>query len=84
VNLNKKFQNRLTCICNKHVFFEIIENVECDWGVHFIIQCPKCEELFSADCECPAFGSILNLLQHNNLLYSESEKSYYIENSHPK
>ena len=84
MDLSEKFQNKLHCICNEDVIFEIIENIECDWGTHFVIQCPKCEELFSADCECPAFGSILNLLQHNNSLYSEHEKSQYHANSHPK
>ena len=84
MNLSEKFQNKLHCICNEDVVFEIIEDIECDWGTHFVIQCPNCEELFSADCECPAFGSILNLLQHNNSLYSESEKSQYLANSHPK
>ncbi len=60
MNLNQKFQNKLHCICNEDVVFEIIEDIECDWGTHLVIQCPKCEELFSADCECPAFGNILN------------------------
>jgi len=84
MNLSEKFQNKLHCICNEDVIFEIIENIECDWGTHLVIQCPKCEELFSADCECPAFGNILNLLQHNNSLYSKHEKSQYLTNSHPK
>ena len=84
MDLSQKFQNKLHCICNVDVVFEIIEDVECDWGTHFVIQCPKCEELFSADCECPAFGNILQLTQKNNLLYSDEEKSKYLTNSHPK
>jgi len=84
MNLSEKFQNKLHCICNEDVIFEIIENIECDWGTHLVIQCPKCEELFSTDCKCPAFGNILNLLQHNNSLYSKHEKSQYLTNSHPK
>ena len=84
MNFSEKFQNKLNCVCNEDVIFEIIDDIECDWGTHFVIQCPKCEELFSADCECPAFRSILNLLQHNNSLYSEEEKLQYLANSHPK
>ena len=42
----KKFENYLKCSCNNIVIFEIIPEVECDWGIHTIIQCPKCEELF--------------------------------------
>jgi hypothetical protein len=84
MGLNEKFQNPLHCICSEDVIFEIIEDIECDWGEHFVVQCPKCEELFSADCKCPAFGNILDLLQKNNLLYSEREKSQYLKNSHPK
>ena len=84
MNLNQKFQNKLHCICNESVAFEIIEDIECDWGSHFVIQCPKCEELFSADCECPAFANILHLLENNPELYSDKEKSNYITNSHPK
>ena len=84
MNLNLKFQNKLRCICNEDVTFEIIEDIECDWGSHFVIQCPKCEELFSADCECPAFANILQLLEKNYVLYSDKEKSEYLANSHPK
>ena len=84
MNLNQKFQNELHCICNEDVIFEIIEDIECDWGIHFVIQCPKCEELFSVDCKCPAFENILNLLQNNNSLYSDQEQSQYLANSHPK
>jgi hypothetical protein len=84
MDLNKKFQNTLHCICNEHVVFEIIDDIECDWGDHFVVQCPKCEELFSADCKCPAFGNILQLSQNNNSLYSDDEKSEYLKNSHPK
>ena len=64
----------LHCICNQDVVFEIIDDIECDWGNHAVIQCPRCQELFSVDCECPAFGSILNLLKNNNLLYSDKDK----------
>ena len=54
----KKFENYLKCSCNNIVIFEIIPEVECDWGLHTIIQCPKCEELFSIDVKCPAFQTI--------------------------
>ncbi|MCV0430140.1 hypothetical protein [Nitrosopumilus sp.] len=84
MDFNQRFQNRLHCICDESVFFEIIEDIECDWGNHFVIQCPKCEELFSVDCECPAFGNIFNLSKNNDLPYSEKEKIDYFKNSHPK
>ena len=57
MSINDKFQNKLHCICNEDVIFEIIDDIECDWGNHTVIQCPQCEELFSIDCECPAFQS---------------------------
>jgi len=78
-----KFQNTLQCVCNEKVIFDIIEDIECDWGSHVVIQCPKCEELFSTDKECPAFQNILKLLTNNPSLYSDEEKSEYLSNSHP-
>lgn len=83
VILSEKFQNKLYCICNEHVIFDVIDEIECDWGVHSVIQCPKCEELFSTDKECPAFQNILKLLNNNPSLYSDEEKSKYFSNSHP-
>ena len=43
--MTEKFKNNLKCICNNIVVFEIINDVECNWGIHTLIQCPKCEEL---------------------------------------
>jgi len=83
MNMSEKFQNRLRCICNYDVLFEIIDEIECDWGVHIVIQCPKCQELFSVDKKCPAFKNIFELLENNIKLYSEKEKSDYLLNSHP-
>ena len=80
----EKFQNKLKCTCDENVLFEIIDDIECDWGNHIVIQCPKCEEIFSIDCECPAFQNILKLVERNNSLYSDSEKLEYLKNSHPK
>jgi len=80
----EKFQNKLHCTCNESVFFEIIENIECDWGTHDVIQCPKCEEIFSVDCECPAFQNILKLLEYNDSIFSDLEKSDYLKNAHPQ
>lgn len=77
-----KFQNKLRCICNNDVFFEIIGEIECDWGIHTVIQCPNCEELFSVDKKCPAFQNILELLKDNAKLFSEKEKYDYLSNSH--
>jgi hypothetical protein len=84
MNNSEKFQNKLNCTCKENVIFEIIEDIECDWGVHTVIQCPKCEEIFSVDCECPAFQNILKLLEYNNSFYSDLEKVEYLKNSHPK
>ena len=79
----KKFENHVKCTCNNFVIFEIIPEVECDWGLHTIIQCPKCEELFSIDVKCPAFQTIFKLLKENMLLYTDDEQSNYLLNSHP-
>ena len=78
-----KFKTRLQCICNNSVVFEIIENVECDWGEHSVIQCPKCEELYSIDKQCPAFQNIFELEKNNPGLYSKQEISDYLSQSHP-
>ena len=56
-----KFQKKLTCVCKNIVLFEIISEIECDWGCHTVIQCPRCEELFSIDKKCPAFETIEKL-----------------------
>ena len=48
-----KFQKKLLCVCQNTVLFEIIPEIECDWGSHMVIQCPKCEELFSIDKKMP-------------------------------
>jgi hypothetical protein len=82
MNLDK-FQNRLNCTCNQHVIFDIIEDIECDWGSHTVIQCPKCEDLFSVDKKCLAFKSIEDLLKINHVLYSEEEQSDYLSHPHP-
>ena len=81
--MNEKFQNPLCCVCNEFVIFDVIDEIDCDWGSHTVIQCPKCEELFSTDKECPAFQNILKLLNNNPSLYSDKEKSAYVSNSHP-
>ena len=71
------------CICENIVFFEIIPKVECDWGIHTIIQCPKCKELFSIDNGCPAFQTIAQLLKENTQLYTHKEQFSYFAKSHP-
>lgn len=78
-----KFQNTIHCICNEDIIFEIIDDIECDWGSHTVIQCPKCEELFSIDCECPAFQNAMKLTLLNENLFSVEQKSNYLKNSHP-
>ena len=79
---DKKFQNPIKCICKNIVIFEIIPDVECDWGIHTIIQCPKCEELFSIDIKCPAFETIELLWEKNSDLYTNHEQILYLVNSH--
>ena len=79
----KKFQKKITCICKNIVLFEIIPEIECDWGCHTIIQCPKCEELFSIDVKCPAFQTIEKLLKENTTLYNYDEQFSYLSKSHP-
>lgn len=83
VDFRNKFQKKLYCICNSSVIFEIIDDIECDWGNHSVIQCPKCEELFSIDCKCPAFQNVLKLMEKNNSLLTSLEESDYLKNSHP-
>jgi len=75
-----KFQKKLQCICQNMVLFEIIPEIECDWGSHIVIQCPTCEELFSIDKKCPAFQTIELLLKQNTgLLSNEEQVSYTID-----
>jgi hypothetical protein len=83
MNILEKFQNKLRCICGNNVLFEMIDEIECDWGFHTVIRCPNCEELFSVDKKCPAFQNIFELLKNNATLYTEKEKSDYLSNSHP-
>ena len=83
MDLTKKFQNNLHCICDEHVIFDIVYDVECDWGNHVLVQCPRCEEIFSTDKKCPAFQNILKLLTNNPSLYSGEEETEYQLNSHP-
>lgn len=77
-----KFQKKLLCVCQNTVLFEIIPEIECDWGSHMVIQCPKCEELFSIDKKCPAFQSIELLLKQNNGLFSNKDQSSYSAGCH--
>ena len=79
----KKFQNKLSCVCKNIVLFEIIPEIECDWGFHTVIQCPKCEELFSIDKKCIAFQSLEQLFKLNIGLFTEKEKFDYLLNPHP-
>lgn len=80
---SQKFKNQIRCICDKSVNFEIIDDIECDWGSHLVIQCPNCQELFSIDNSCPAFHDVLDLEKNNFELFSDKEKFDYVSNSHP-
>ncbi len=82
VTSNDRFSKKLNCICKSAVLFEIIDEIECDWGVHKVIQCPNCEELFSVDKKCPAFKNIFELIDINEGLYTFEEKNEYLKNSH--
>ena len=77
-----KFQKKLTCVCKNIVTFEVIPEIECDWGSHTVIQCPKCEELFSIDKKCPAFETIEKLWKENIKLYTNDEQFSYLAKSH--
>ena len=70
------------CSCDKDVVFELIQDIECDWGNHNVIQCPNCEELFSIDKQCSAFQNLLNLFACNDGLLTDQEKSEYVLSSH--
>jgi hypothetical protein len=79
---NKKFQNKLDCVCKNNVIFEIIPEIECEWGIHTVIQCPNCKELFSTDKKYSAFETIEKLWKNNVELYDSKEKLFYLEKSH--
>lgn len=81
----KKFDTLLLecSSCSVKVIFDLIDDIECDWGSHAVIQCPNCEELFSIDNQCPTFSSIIVLLELNPGLLSSIEKSNYLLKSHP-
>ena len=68
--------------CKVKIIFNLIEDIECDWGSHTVIQCPNCEELFSIDNQCPAFSSLMILLEFNPDLFGDKEKSDYLSKSH--
>lgn len=80
-----KFDNLLLqcSSCNVKVVFDLIDDIECDWGSHAVIQCHNCEELFSIDHQCPAFSSLMVLLESNIDLFNSEEKSRYLSKSHP-
>ena len=82
--MNKFVDHLLQCSsCNVKVIFDLIDDIECDWGSHIVIQCPNCEELFSIDQRCPAFSSLLDLFELNDDLLSQQEKLDYLSKSHP-
>ena len=79
----EKFSESRRCTCNELVEFETIDEIECDWGSHVVIQCPRCEALFSIDTQCPAFGNVLDLEETNMGLFSGKEKFEYQKKPHP-
>lgn len=82
--MNKFVNLRLQCSsCNVKVVFDLIDDIECDWGSHKVIQCPNCEELFSIDHVCPAFSNLLDLIELNDNLFDKKEKFDYLSAFHP-
>ncbi|MSV27081.1 MAG: hypothetical protein CK527_04160 [Nitrosarchaeum sp.] len=75
--------NQLECSsCHDKVIFDFIEEIECDWGIHQVIQCPNCEELFSIDQKCPAFSNFNDLFELNLNLLTNQQKINYFNQSH--
>ena len=72
----------LCSTCGKEVIFVKIEDVECDYGIHTLIQCPDCEELFSIDGPCNAFQNLLELANYNPKTLSEYEIEHYRLSAH--
>jgi len=68
--------------CNHVGTFDLIEDIECDWGTHDVIQCNSCQELFSIDKQCQAFQDALILSACNDDLMTDKEKYEYIKNPH--
>ncbi|MDH3192060.1 MAG: hypothetical protein OEM18_05190 [Nitrosopumilus sp.] len=84
MNAEKFINTILRCSsCDQNVAFELIEDIECNWGSHNVIQCPNCEELFSIDTKCPAFQDLLNLLDCNTELLTKKEQLIYVTTRHP-
>ena len=71
-------------ICKNNIVFDIIPEIECDWVIHTVVQCPKCDELFSIDSKCPAFQTIESLAKINDTLFTTKEPILYLQNSYPK
>ena len=69
-------QALLCSTCGSKVTFVKIEDVECDYGIHTLVQCPDCEELFSIDGPCNAFQNLLKLADSNPGILN----SYEIDN----
>ena len=81
--MNKFEKTLLICSsCNLKVVFDLIHDIECDWGSHDVIQCPNCQDLFSIDMPCQAFSDLTLLISSNPELFDESEKTRYLEDSH--
>lgn len=70
-------QALLCSTCDTKVTFVKIEDVECDFGFHTLVQCPNCEELFSIDGPCNAFQNLLELVDSNPNVLSNNEIECY-------
>lgn len=70
-------QALLCSTCSTKVTFVKIADVECDYGIHTLIQCPNCEELFSIDGPCNAFQNLLELANSNPSILNNHEIEHY-------
>ena len=68
--------------CGAEATFEKIEDVECDYGIHILIQCPICEDLFSIDGPCNAFHNLLDLADCNPSILNHHERELYRLSAH--
>ncbi|MDX1596596.1 MAG: hypothetical protein R3327_06620 [Nitrosopumilaceae archaeon] len=81
---DKLLKNKLVCSsCNRSTMFLLVDDVECDYGIHTLIQCPKCQELFSIDGPCNAFESLLMLVKFNPKILSDDYIRTYATSVHP-
>lgn len=81
--LERLLSKKLLCsTCKGEAVFLKVEDVECDYGTHTLIQCPLCQELFSIDGPCNAFQNLLYLLDVNHDILTKNEIELYRLSAH--